>query len=166
MCTELYVDNVLVYSNCMTISAPSPMSPAPSPVSPVPSPVSPVSPVPSSVSPVPSSVSPVPSPHASAPSSMNTPATSVTIEGYSFTTPSIIAMTKTTMSPSSSNSNMSFGGSATHFIEDYYIVIMAIAIPITVMCILVFIKSPRKCGSKVKVQPDVILPTLTESSRL
>ena len=163
MCTELYVDKFLVYSNCSPApSAPSPEpSPAPSVPSPVPSPVSPApSPVSQVPSPVPSPVSPVP--HASAPSSMNTPATSVTADGYSLTTPSIIAMTKTTMSPSSSNSSMPFGSSAPHFIEDSYIVVMAIAIPIIVMCALVFTKSPRKCNQNRKVQPDT-LPTLTET---
>ena len=141
MCTELYVDKLLVYSNCSP--APSAPSPEPSPAPSVPSPVSPV-------------------PHATAPSSMNTPATSVTTDGYSLTTPSIIAMTNTTMSPSSSNSSMPFGSSVPHFIEDSYIVVMAIAIPIIVMCALVFTKSPRKCGQNRKVQPDT-LPTLSET---
>ena len=163
MCIDLYVDKVLVYSNCM---------PSPSPVSslvpsPVPSPSSapsPVSHVPSTVpSPTPSPVPNVPSPYSmnNTPSSMANPETNVMSDGYSLTTPSIVAMTKTTMSPSSSNSsNMTdpFGDSVPVFIENHglatVIIVIATVLPTLLICILVYKKRPTKCKKPNKVQPE------------
>lgn len=149
MCTDLYVDKLLVYSNCMS---------SPSPVPPVSAVPSPVPPVPSPVSPVPSHVSPVPSPYRTA-IAANTPNTSKPAEGYSLMTPSTIAITKTTMSPSSTNSSMSVVGSVPDFIgqDHVIIVIVAIVLPIILMCVLVCKKNPRNCRTNRKVQPDTVL---------
>jgi hypothetical protein len=160
MCTDLYVDKLLVYSNCMSSPSPVPPVSVPSPVpsvSAVPSPVPPVSAVPSPVPAVPVP-SPVPSPYRTA-IAANTPNTSNPAEGYSLMTPSTIAITKTTMSPSSTNSSMSVVGSVSDFIgqDHVIIVIVAIVLPIILMCVLVCKKNPRNCRTNRKVQPDTVL---------
>ena len=152
MCTELYVDKLLVYSNCISSPAPGVPSTVPSTVpSPVPSPVP---------STVPSSV-PSPYTESSSPSAIPSPVMDAIVDGYSLTTPSIIATTKTIMTPSSSNSsNMTdpFGESVPDFIENHglatvIIVITATVLPTLLMCILVWKKRPKRCKKPNKVQP-------------
>lgn len=167
MCIDLYVDKVLVYTDCVPV--PSPVPSVPSVPSPVPSPTSSVpSPVPSPVlSIVPSPVSSiVPSPYVTSniPSSIPSPATNVISDGYSLITPSIVATTKTMMTPSSSNSsNMTepYGDNGSPFIQDnqewmnIVAVVLAVTLPALFICILVYKKKPKKC-KKIpnKVQPE------------
>ena len=149
MCIDLYVDKVLVYSNCM--SSPSPV---PSPVSHVPSTVPSTVPSPYTGSSTPSAT----------PSAIPSPVMDAIVDGYSLTTPSIIATTKTIMIPSSSNSsNMTdlFEDSVPDFIENHglatvIIVIAATVLPTLFICILVCKKRPKKCKKPNKVQPTNI----------
>ena len=98
------------------------------------------------------------------PSSIPSPATNVSSAGYSLITPSIVATTKTMMTPSSSNSsNMTepYGDNGSPFIRvDHEMmtiitIVLAITLPILFICILVYKKKPKKC-KKIpnKVQPE------------
>ena len=165
MCIDLYVDKVLVYTDCVPVPSPVPSvlnvpSPVPSPTSSVPSPSIVSSLIPSPVSSI------VPSPYviSNIPSSIPSPATNVISDGYSLITPSIVATTKTMMTPSSSNSsNMTepYGDNGSPFIQDnrewvnIVTVVLAVTLPALFICILVYKKKPKKC-KKIpnKVQPE------------
>ena len=159
MCIDLYVDKVLVYSDCApSPSVPSPYTPSstiPSPEPSVPSPYTPSSTIPS----VPS---PVPSPYtlSSSPSTIPSPVMDAITDGYSLTTPSMVATTKTMMTPSSSNSsNMTdpFSGNEFIYIYDWSTpaaVIAATLLPAIFLCILAYKKKPKKCKKPNKVQPE------------
>ena len=171
MCIDLYVDKVLVYTDCVPSPEPSlapgiiPIilpSPSTVPDPSVPSPSLSV-PSPESPSPEPSVPSPVPSPYAmnNTPSSIPSPETNVIIDGYSLMTPSSIPITNTMNSPSSSNSsNMSIANNGSKFIHteqgwiSIVIVIAATVLPALFICILVYKKKPRKCKNSNKVQPE------------
>lgn len=148
MCIDLYVDKVLVYTDCVPVPSPVPNVPSPSIVSSlIPSPVS----------------SLVPSPYimSNTPSSIPRPATNVISDGYTLITPSAMPIMNTTISPSSSNSsNMTepYGDNGSPFIQDnrewvnIVAVVLAIALPVLFICILVYKKKPKKCKSKI--QPE------------
>lgn len=157
MCIDLYVDKVLVYTDCVPVPSPVPSVP-----SPVPSPSIVSSFIPSPVS----GIAPSPYVTSNIPSSIPSPATNVISDGYSLITPSIVATTKTMMTPSSSNSSNvtePYGDNGSPFIHDYHelttilTVVFAIALPILFICILVYKKKPKKC-KKIpnKVQPENI----------
>ena len=161
MCIDLYVDKVLVYTDCVPVpSVPSPEPNVPNPEPSVPSPeLSVPSPEPSVPSPVPS----VPSPYAiNTPSSIARPETNVIIDGYSLITPSSMPIMNTIMSPSSSNSSnmsMPFARNGSEFIQEQgwmsiAIVVTATVLPALLICILVYKKKPRKCKNSNKVQPE------------
>ena len=166
MCIDLYVDKVLVYSDCApSPNVPSPYTPnsstipSPEPSPSIPSPAPSPEPSPSIPSPVPSLV-PSPYTESSSPSTIPSPVMDAITDGYSLTTPSMVATTKTMMTPSSSNSsNMTdpFGGNEIIYIYDWTTpaaVIAATLLPAIFLCILAYKKKPKKCKKPNKVQPE------------
>ena len=147
MCIDLYVDKILVYSDC---DVPSPSTPSPVP-SIVPSIVQSI---------VPSTVPIHYTPNISSPS----PTTIVNGIVNHLDTPSAMPIINTTISPSSSNfSNMTqpLNENSSEFIEHEILtmicIVLATVLPTLFICILIYKKKPKKC-KKIpnKVQPEMM----------
>ena len=150
MCIDIYVDKVLVYTDCV-VSTPSPLSATPSPLSPIISP---------SIIPIFHDIY-VPSSsqiYTFAPSSINpspSPIQSIIGMDNVLETPSAITIINTTISPSSSNpSNMSVPSNGTypHYIEDHATVLNIVIVVASLVLLLCIFACKDRCKQK-KVAP-------------
>lgn len=154
MCIDLYVDKVLVYTDCLP-SPDAPLAPHPAPASHV------VAHIPSPVTPSPTpELADVPSPSSSdfyytPSSSKNSPVItpSTTDTDSVLETPSATATINTTMSPSSSNSsNMSLpsNDSNTAYIEDHTAALTIVIVVSSLVLLLCAFACRKRCKKKVK----------------
>lgn len=146
MCIDLYVDKILVYTDC----APSPVTIPSVPVFAIPN----LSYTSNSNSPSPMptiNISSSYTPNSNSPSPNTTP----TVNGIDnhLETPSAMPIMNTTISPSSSNfSNMTeFHDPTSEFIQTVTIVgiVLSIVVPVLILCLLVC----RRCRGQTRVQP-------------